>query len=223
MGQSFDFEKFSQKCRQICSPEILLPSVRLTGLHRECEQLLEMHQTERNRLLDCKAGCGSCCIVNVSVLFPEVLAILEFLEDRAADDIEHLVPMLDEVWVRIRGLDDDERICLHQPCVFLDSHDGCSIYPVRPLLCRGVTSTDAESCRQSFVGGLQNDSSTVLMNLFQRELYDAAYLGVSAGLEAQGLDGRGYELTGLVRFLMRNPQKRDEMTSGLQLQWDDLA
>jgi hypothetical protein len=97
------------------------------------------------------------------------------------------------------------------------------IYPVRPLLCRGLTSTDAEDCRQALHVSQDQEKSVVEMNLFQRDLYDSAYLGLSKGLEERGADGRGFEITGLLRYMLRNPEKRPDLESGFRLKWSDLA
>ena len=47
------------------------------------------------------------------------------------------------------GYYEEERIMARQPCAFLDGSGSCSIYPVRPLLCRSITSTDADACREA--------------------------------------------------------------------------
>ncbi len=222
MGQDFSFADFTRQCRHSYLPSALPPGMRMGLLYQDCEFLLDQYQPDRFTHIACRAGCGNCCIVNVTVLLPEALAIIEYLEERLAKDAE-LDERLDLLWTSVRGIDDEERVCMRQPCVFLDDGGNCSIYPVRPLLCRGVTSTDDEECRESFNAYLYNAKRVVQMNLFQRELYAAAYLGLSEGLEEQGLDGRGFELTGIVRYLRRHPHRREDLRSGLRLKWDELA
>lgn len=222
MGQEFSFADFTLKCRRDYALAETQSELRLEQLFRDCERLLDQYHPDRSSRLDCKPGCGSCCIVNVSVLFPEALSIVEHLEQSSAN-LTELKTRLDLLWTSIRGLDDEDRSCMRKPCAFLDTSGSCSIYPVRPLLCRGVTSTDADSCRESFSALLYNEKLSVPMNLFQRDLYSAAYLGLSEALEEKGLDGRGFEVTGLVRYLLNNPQGRAELNSGLQLNWLELA
>ena len=217
---TFNFEEFTQECR--CLPVALQPGTGLESLYDDCEALLELHHPERVSLLDCKAGCGSCCIVNVSVLLPEALSIIEYLEAQSWHVSKDFLANLDRIWPRICGVDAEERLSMRQSCVFLDETGSCSIYPVRPLLCRGVTSTSSESCKQALNINCFEAKSSVEMNLFQRDLFDAAYIGLSEGLEEQGVDGRGFELTGLVRYLLRNPQRRADLQSGLRLNWSEL-
>lgn len=222
MAEDFCFADFSRRCADDYLAPSLESGTRLRPLLHDCEVLLDQYHPDRDEHLDCRAGCGSCCIVNVAVLVPEALAVVEFLEAQWADASE-LEERLDSLWRSIRGVDDEARVCMRQPCAFLDAQGRCSVYPVRPLLCRGVTSTDADSCRESFNAYLFNEKRQVEMNLFQRELYSAAYLGLSEGLERSGLDGRGFELTGLVRYLLHHPQRQEELQAGRRLRWEELA
>ncbi len=222
MSETFNFTEFKRGCRQL--PKDGLPtSRRMSALHLDCEEILESRHPERSSFLDCKAGCGHCCVINVSVLLPEALTIVEHLEMLPDVERKELLARQDKLWRQIQGVDDEERIWMRKPCVFLDQQGSCSIYPVRPLLCRGVTSTDAEDCKKVLNDCLENEGQVVQMNLFQRELYDAAYIGLSEGLEEQGIDGRGFEVTGIVRYLIRNPQQRDELKSGLKINWSDMV
>lgn len=222
MVRNFSFADFTRQCRDNYSPAVMPSGVRLEPLYHECETLLEEYHPDRFSHLACRAGCGNCCIVNVSVLLPEALAIVDYIEERPAE-IPELRVRLDLLWTRIRGVNDDERVSMRQPCIFLDKAENCSIYPVRPLLCRGVNSTDVEDCKESLYACLYNEKLAVRMNLFQFELYSAAYLGLSEGLDESGLDGRGFELTGIFRYLLSNPGRRQDLQSGLRLNWSELA
>ena len=220
--ETFDFAGFEQLCTSDYAPAALKPQKRLEDLHRHCEALLARFQPERVEVLDCRAGCGTCCVVNVAVLIPEALAIVEYVESHPLR-FARLETDLDRIWHQVRGVADDERVCMRVSCVFLDEAGSCSIYPVRPLLCRGVTSTSAEDCRRSFNANLFNEKISVRMSLFQRELYDRAFVGLSEGLEACQRDGRSFEMTGIIRHLLRKPQRRTAVQSGYRLAWEELA
>jgi Fe-S-cluster containining protein len=174
-------------------------------------------------LIACRPGCKSCCVVNVSVLFPEGLAIAAYLQSLPETGQRRIATRLEELWRAVRGLSDDERVSLRRPCAFLDDNGWCLIYPLRPLLCRGVTSTSAERCRQALTDHLFDESSPVLMNLFQRQLFESVYLGVADGLAAAGLEERGVTLTGLVRHLLKKPQAGAALLAGKRIDWHDLA
>jgi Fe-S-cluster containining protein len=82
-----------------------------------------------------------------------------------------------------------------RPCVFLA--DGrCSIYEVRPLVCRGYNSLSKERCEAFY-----NDASVDLKgtkDVVAGRLAEAMEEGVIAGLNAFGLDAQWYELPSAV-------------------------
>lgn len=71
--------------------------------------------------LRCRAGCASCCHVELTVAAVEADAIVAYLADAGADVRESIHGRADRR---------DGR------CVMLDDDDLCSIFPVRPLVCR---------------------------------------------------------------------------------------
>ncbi len=223
MGLTFSFAEVNRECSRSYSSLALQPGIRLKPLYHNCERLLDHYHPDRLSLLACRAGCGDCCILKVSVLLPEALAIIEYLEAQPGSVRTSLEKKLDQVWTRISGAEGDEWGGMRQSCVFLDTTENCTIYSVRPLLCRGVTSTDADNCKQALNAECDDDKSAVEMNLFQRELFQTAYVGLSVGLEKMGVDNRGFELTGIVRALLRDPQLCSELQTGLRLNWSDLT
>jgi Fe-S-cluster containining protein len=94
----------------------------------------------------CKAGCGHCCHVAVSVTAPEALTIVEHLKrPGSAAELQQLAGRVAAARERTGRLSSSERFSPDNPCVFLD--DGrCRIYEVRPLACRGMNSLDATEC-----------------------------------------------------------------------------
>ena len=165
----------------------------------------EMDGAER-ALIACGPGCAACCVVNVTVLFPEAVAIAEYLRtscdkgERAA-----LAAAVGDTARMVRWMDDAERIRRHIPCPFLDPGGRCRIHPVRPLTCRAVTSTDPGACRRALDAAGGDEEEPLLMNLFQKFLVDTAFRGVAEGLARLGLDDRGGELTQALAVLMQGP------------------
>lgn len=156
-------------------------------------------------MIACKAGCGSCCRVNVATLIPEAHNIAAYLRrTRSAAALEELCGRMRQMLVVISGLDDDERIATNQSCAFLDQHGSCSIYPVRPLLCRSITSTCAEACRAALRCYMLNESGTVVMNMFQKDLMDTAFNTLAQLWHESGGDSRSRELTAAVYPLLQH-------------------
>ncbi|MBN1956812.1 MAG: YkgJ family cysteine cluster protein [Desulfuromonadales bacterium] len=193
----------------------------LRSIHLDADSLLRLN-SENSHLIACRAGCAHCCVVNVSISLLEGLAITEFIRQLDEDERERLFFSLDRLWIRIRGLDDDERLALKQPCAFLDDQGHCTIYPVRPLFCRGVTSTDPEVCRSAVVSKLYGEFQPILMHHYQRQLYATLYLGIGEGLGRAGLDDRSFQLSGLVRFLLKQKPVSKTLLRQKALSWDQL-
>jgi len=194
----------------------------LETVRSEAESLLEQQEDGDRRLLACRAGCQDCCVVNVSITLLEGFSILQFLHQLDSADLAQIIARLDKLWRDVRGLDDDERIMLRRKCAFLDDQGCCLIYPVRPLFCRSISSTDVELCRGAITGQVFGELQPVMMHQFQLQLYKTIFLGVADGLERAGLDGRGFQLCGLIRYLLNHPGQEEDLLTESNLSWKDL-
>ena len=135
----------------------------------------------------CAPGCYFCCYLPVDVLAPEAFRIAAHLKQtRSPDELASLVYRLG-----VQGQHDFGA----RPCVFLaDGH--CSIYEVRPMVCRGYNSLSKERCE-----AYHHDASVDLRGTQDRvagRLAEAMEDGVIAGLQALGLDAQWYELPSAV-------------------------
>jgi Fe-S-cluster containining protein len=121
------------------------------------------------------------------VLAPEAFRIAAHLQQtRTPRELAELVYQLGAHGQRDFGA---------RPCVFLA--DGrCSIYEVRPMVCRGYNSLSKEQCEAYY-----HDASVDLKGTKDRvagRLAEAMEEGVIAGLNALGLDAQWYELPSAV-------------------------
>lgn len=135
----------------------------------------------------CAPGCYFCCYLPVDVLAPEAFRIAAHLKQtRSARELAELVYRLGAHGQHDFGA---------RPCVFL-SHGHCSIYEVRPMVCRGYNSLSKERCEAYY-----HDASVDLKGTKDRvagRLAEAMEEGVIAGLNALGLDAQWYELPSAV-------------------------
>jgi Fe-S-cluster containining protein len=135
----------------------------------------------------CAAGCDFCCYLPVDVLAPEAFRIAAYLEQtRAPEELATLVYRLGAQGQHDFGV---------RPCVFL-ANGRCSIYEVRPMVCRGYNSLSKERCE-----AYHHDATVDLKGTKDRvagRLAEAMEDGVIAGLEALGLDAQWYELPSAV-------------------------
>lgn len=219
------------QCQQRASEQIYQGSqapARLDGLLDALRQVaidaddtIEQHPGDRS-LIDCGPGCSTCCVVNVSTLLPEGIAIARHIRSQGAVVEKAAVDRLEALWREVRGIDDDDRLYMRRPCAFIDESGSCSIYPLRPLLCRSVTSTDAQTCRDALAGKTFGEETAIMMHQFQQNLYETLFTGVADGLERSGLDGRSFQLSGLTRYLLRHPEAEAAWLDGQRLTWQDI-
>jgi Fe-S-cluster containining protein len=135
----------------------------------------------------CAPGCDFCCYLPVDVLAPEAFRIAAHLEQTCSpEELANLVYRLGAQGQHDFGV---------RPCVFL-ANGRCSIYEVRPMVCRGYNSLSKERCE-----AYHHDASVDLKGTKDRvagRLAEAMEDGVVAGLEALGLDAQWYELPSAV-------------------------
>ena len=141
--------------------------------------------------IQCRAGCPWCCHIRVTASPPEILLILDFInekydaEEKAA--LRHKVANIDHF---TRGRDGDTRASLRLPCPLLK--DGsCAVHKVRPLSCRAVASTDAAACIRSYESRMEQP---VPQHKYQQDAADGVGYGLHAGLLDAGFGLEDVEL-----------------------------
>ena len=131
----------------------------------------------------CAPGCSFCCYLPVDVLAPEAFRIgVHLKQTRSPAELATLVYQLGTHGQHNFGT---------RPCPFL-AGGRCSIYEVRPMVCRGYNSLSKERCEAYY-----HDPCVDLRGTKDRvagRLAEAIEDGVIAGLEALGLDAQWYEL-----------------------------
>jgi Fe-S-cluster containining protein len=142
----------------------------------------------------CAPGCAFCCYLPVDVLAPEAFLIAAHLQQtRSPDELAALAYRL--------GADGQHDFGV-RPCVFL-TNGRCSIYDVRPMVCRGYNSLSKERCEAYY-----HDASADLRGTKDRvagRVAEAIEDGVVAGLQALGLDAQWYELPSAVLRALETP------------------
>ena len=161
--------------------------------------------------LACREGCAWCCHKVVGTAAPEVLRIVQFLH-------EHLSPE-DVSATRDRAvrLDEQRRSLQHDtwaadrlPCPLL-VNGRCSVYPVRPLTCRGYNSSDARRCELSVTS---RSHVSVPRSEVQHRLGTFVLDGLRSGLAEARLAGDRLELTAALRIALTVPDAADRWLRG---------
>jgi hypothetical protein len=96
------------------------------------------------------------------------------------------------------------------PCPLLVD-ERCSVYPVRPLTCRGFNSSDARRCRQSVT-----ERAPVELPVYQPQLNIATFVldGLRAGLHEAGLGSELLELTAALDIALTQPSAAERWLAG---------
>ncbi len=154
-------------------------------VHREMSAAIDALPSKAQHA--CAPGCFFCCYLPVDVLAPEAFRVAAHLKQtRSPGELADLVYRLGAHGQQDFGA---------RSCVFLA--DGrCSIYEVRPMVCRGYNSLSKERCEAFY-----HDASIDLKGTKDRvagRLAEAMEDGVIAGLNALGLDAQWYELSSAV-------------------------
>ena len=161
-------------------------------------------------LLACKKGCSTCCSRPVGTTAPSVFRLAAWLRERLRPD------ELAEVLRRVAALDDvthgkmwTPRERPPNPCALLV--DGaCSVYEVRPFVCRAWNAVDAEDCKRT----TGQDAVEMRFDLYQRAVFAAVEDGVKLALADAGLDGGDLELTASLRAALERPDAGEAWLAG---------
>lgn len=136
--------------------------------------------------IQCGAGCYTCCHQMVGVTAAE----LELVRDAVAALPE---PLREQTQARIRDLAQRGRD-LDQAgwwqarlrCALLDEEGRCLVHAARPLPCRAMNSSNAETCRRAFDG----ERLQVPVLTAQHKIYGHAQIGLMEAVVACGGDRR---------------------------------
>jgi len=104
----------------------------------------------------CKSGCAHCCMLPATATLPEMVLVVEYLTSRG--DWTQRRPALERELTRqltaYAGVDildkrsREEFFTRQLPCTFLTKDQRCSIYEVRPTVCRyHMVVTPPENCK----------------------------------------------------------------------------
>ena len=95
----------------------------------------------------CRAGCHYCCYEQVNVTPPEVFSLVEHIRANWSDGrLQSLRKRLRAAAGKSRGLDHEGYFAARIRCPLLNAEGKCSVYAVRPLMCRAYNSLDVKAC-----------------------------------------------------------------------------
>lgn len=161
----------------------------------------------------CRPGCDFCCYNQIEVIPLEVLAIGSHLQALPAEEQAVLKERLSASAASRAGKSKHDIAGSRRdfPCPFL-SQGLCSIYPVRPLVCRAMHSLDADLCRQSL--GEENLTPDRYY-LHREEIVLSIIHGLGDGCRAVGCPAAPLDLSQAVQKYLQDPERvRQEWLPG---------
>jgi len=173
------------------------------------ETLQERNLTDPSALA-CKRGCNHCCHVPVGTSAATVLRIAAALRQKlTAAEWESTVARVAALDDRTHGLPWSPSQRPPLPCAFL-VEGACSIYPIRPFVCRAWNSVDAEACRQL----VHTEAAPLRFDAFRRASFAGVEKGLNGALRARGLDVADLEFTAAIRVALENADACDRWLAG---------
>ena len=161
--------------------------------------------------LACQEGCDWCCYLRVGTAAPEVFRIVEYLRQRLTpEELQTVRQRIVELDEERNKLKPNKRREARLACALLIGHR-CSVYPVRPLTCRGFNSSDAHRCELFLESGNKVEVPSYAPQL---RLTTFVLDGVRAGLSESGLKGDLLELTAALRIAFETPDARERWLAG---------
>ena len=155
------------------------------GVASFADEAIAIIKDEYRPALDCKEGCCYCCCKpGVLTSIPDLLRILNYLRSTlAAEAMSALGERARAYSAQMKGRNFNDAVNESVPCpLLLDSR--CSVYEVRPLVCRGYNSTSVDACRRA------HEDVNVGVPIFSvlKDVTDGATVGTAQRLEAEGLN-----------------------------------
>ena len=171
------------------------------------ENIVEVFRNENPEnvnKIQCGAGCGWCCRLPVFASATEIFSIVHFLKETlSVEDLQTLKVKIRKTAESIGDWSIEKRKQNFVQCPLLVD-DSCSVYEVRPLVCRGYTSYDKEACRKKTEE--ENASASIEGFLLQYLVPAYTRLGLQSTIASIGIAPKDIDLIrGLHRALESAP------------------
>jgi Fe-S-cluster containining protein len=142
----------------------------------------------------CQEACDSCCYNQVELTPPEALLIGHYIAQQFSEaQKDLLLTHVARIIQIIAGMGKTERAARRRevPCPLLQKRT-CSVYPVRPLVCRAMHALDRGRCEAELRTGSLTGSTYYP---HRHEIAVSVSAGVREGCRAAGLQAGALNLT----------------------------
>ena len=175
---------------QARSPQAALALV--SHLHRGVDRVFAQAK-EMGTPIACKPGCSHCCSARVHASEPEVLQIAATLRTQSPQRLQVVLQRLRTHAAVAATMTVQNH---HTPCPFLEDAQ-CTVYAVRPAVCRKAHALDATPCMR------RDPEIAQSLNLIVKA--EALMKGTSEAYQAAGLAAGSHELGSAVLQALGDP------------------
>lgn len=156
------------------------------------------------RTISCAAGCDYCCFSQVELTPPEALIIGQAVERHFSPaEQDRLRERVGRALAAMAGKSKREIAASRRdlPCPLLQGRK-CLVYPVRPLVCRGMHSLEADKCASSLLAG---DLTSGAYYSQRHDLVRAIARGLAAGCRTLGCQSGSLDLAQALQDYFSQP------------------
>ena len=166
--------------------------------------------------LACHSGCDCCCYNQIEVTPPEALLLGDYVaKNFSQEDRQALTARLERLAGIKAGKTKTEIARLRQglPCPFL-AVGKCTVYPVRPLVCRAMHALDAGQCEAA----LASPYLLAVEHYSHRRIFTMSVVkGLLDGCRALGCQAGSLDLAGALQDFCAQPHPLERWIQGEQV------
>ncbi len=160
-------------------------------LGKYVDDALAIVRDEYEPRLDCQVGCAYCCCKpGVLVSLPELVLVLADIQATLSGEaLAGLRERARRYASQIRGRSFNALVNESVPCPLLVDNR-CSVYAVRPLVCRGYNSSSVNACHEA------QTNAEMLVPIFAplKDVADGAIVGAARSLSRVGVSDSMFDL-----------------------------
>ncbi len=182
-------------------------------------ELVERTEKQKNitNKIECNVGCPYCCYTRVKLTPCEALHIGQHIrENYSLRQTDILMKRITNTLRQAKGKSTEELASFWEktPCIFLEN-EKCSIYNIRPFICRAWHSLSADQCRRAFES--ENRDAEIDSTPFRGIIYGALRNGLTHVCRSMGHEWQSTDIITAVRTVLAHPDPFSAWVKGENL------
>jgi len=174
-------------------------------LHEQVDALTAQIYKKPGIHFDCKPGCSYCCSLRVAAMPAEVFVIARHMKQLPDEALASIIQKLTIHAEAARGLGTEEYFL---PCALL-VNGKCSIYALRPAMCRKYLSMDVEECKKPDACAPENREMVMKSS--------ALIFGTTQAYTKAKLETKNHELGQALLVALTEPSAEEKWYRGQQV------